>query len=128
MFARPMLLTLLLALPVWWWLRRRARRPAAEFSDLQPLVSVAEGRRWIGEVPAGLRSVALGGYLIYETFATGNERFGKPSNPDYLLREGELLEVLAGEFDVIESEHTEVQTPKPAVVQRICARRQDERG
>jgi Ca-activated chloride channel family protein len=59
-----MLLMLLLALPVWWWLRRRARRPAAEFSDLQPLVSVAEGRRWIGEVPAGLRSVALGAWII----------------------------------------------------------------
>ena len=64
MFARPMLLMLILALPVWWWLRRRARRPAAEFSDLQPLVSVAESRRWIGEVPAGLRSVALGAWIV----------------------------------------------------------------
>ncbi len=64
MFARPIVLMLLLALPVWWWLRRRARRPAAKFSDLQPLVSVAESRRWIGEVPAGLRSVALGAWII----------------------------------------------------------------
>ncbi|MCH7715086.1 MAG: VWA domain-containing protein [Gemmatimonadetes bacterium] len=64
MFARPIVLMLFLALPVWWWLRRRARRPAAEFSDLQPLVSVAESRRWIGEVPAGLRSVALGAWII----------------------------------------------------------------
>ena len=37
-------------------------------------------------------SVAPGGALLYETFAAGNERFGKPSNPDFLLRPGELLE------------------------------------
>jgi hypothetical protein len=61
--------------------------------------------------------------LIYETFAEGNERFGKPRNPDYLLREGELLDVVEGKLDVIEYEHVEVQVPKPAVVQRICARR-----
>jgi hypothetical protein len=34
-----------------------------------------------------------GGVLIYETFAQGNESVGKPSNPDFLLRPGELLEV-----------------------------------
>ena len=33
-----------------------------------------------------------GGVLIYETFMLGNERFGKPSNPRFLLRPGELLE------------------------------------
>jgi SAM-dependent methyltransferase len=37
-------------------------------------------------------SLAEGGALIYETFMAGNERFGRPSNPDYLLRPGELLE------------------------------------
>ena len=37
-------------------------------------------------------SLAEGGVLIYETFMAGNERFGKPSNPRFLLRPGELLE------------------------------------
>ena len=37
-------------------------------------------------------SLEHGGLLIYETFARGNERFGKPSNPAFLLAAGELLE------------------------------------
>ena len=37
--------------------------------------------------------LAPGGWLLYETFAVGNEQFGRPTNPDYLLRPGELLEL-----------------------------------
>ena len=61
------------------------------------------------------------GVLIYETFAAGNERFGKPSNPDFLLRPGELLEVARGRLRVIAYEDLEVTAPKPARIQRICA-------
>ena len=64
MFARPLILLLLLALPLWWWRRRRVRRPAAEYSDLGQLAPVASGRRWVSEVPAGLRSIALGAWII----------------------------------------------------------------
>lgn len=63
------------------------------------------------------------GVLIYETFAVGNERFGKPSNPDFLLKPGELLEVVRGQLRVIAYEDLFVAQPKPAMVQRICARR-----
>ena len=62
------------------------------------------------------------GLLIYETFAAGNERFGKPSNPDFLLRPGELLEVVRDRMRVIAYEDLQVGAPKPAMVQRICAR------
>jgi len=41
--------------------------------------------------PAIVGSVAVGGVLIYETFADGNQSVGKPSNPAFLLRRGELL-------------------------------------
>lgn len=41
-------------------------------------------------------SVAPGGVLLYETFAVGNETVGKPSRSDFLLRQGELLQVAAG--------------------------------
>ena len=68
-----------------------------------------------------VESVAADGVLIYETFAMGNERFGKPSNPDFLLRPGELLSVVAGEFRVIAYEDLQVGGPRPAMVQRICA-------
>ncbi|MBS28991.1 MAG: SAM-dependent methyltransferase [Alphaproteobacteria bacterium] len=68
-----------------------------------------------------IAAVAPGGLLLYETFAQGNERFGKPSNPDYLLAPGELLAAVAGKLDVVAYEQGEVATPRPAVVQRICA-------
>ncbi|MEO6565018.1 MAG: class I SAM-dependent methyltransferase [Casimicrobiaceae bacterium] len=41
-------------------------------------------------------ALAEDGVLLYETFAAGNERFGRPSNPAFLLRDGELLQLAAG--------------------------------
>jgi SAM-dependent methyltransferase len=73
--------------------------------------------------PAIIDAVAIGGVLIYETFAIGNERFGRPSNPAFLLKAGELLEVVRGSLKVLGFEDIEVDQPKPAMVQRICARR-----
>lgn len=60
------------------------------------------------------------GVLIYETFMVGNERHGKPSNPEFLLRRGELLDLLHKRFTVVAFEQGEVERPWPAVVQRIC--------
>jgi SAM-dependent methyltransferase len=71
--------------------------------------------------PSILAAIAGNGVLIYETFASGNERFGKPSNPDFLLRPGELLDVVAGKFRVVAYEDLQVGEPRPAMVQRICA-------
>lgn len=73
--------------------------------------------------PVLIESLAAGGVLIYETFAVGNERFGKPSNPDFLLRTGELLDVAAGELKVLGYEDIQVETPAPAMIQRLCGRR-----
>lgn len=67
-------------------------------------------------------ALAPEGVLIYETFARGNERFGKPRSLDHLLREGELLRAYAGRLKVIAYEDVVVQEPRPAAVQRICAR------
>jgi Ca-activated chloride channel family protein len=63
-FTRPLLLLLLLALPLWWWRRRRRRPPAARYSDLSPVMPVARRRRWLGELPAALRSCAVGAWII----------------------------------------------------------------
>jgi SAM-dependent methyltransferase len=75
--------------------------------------------------PHILDSLAPNGVLIYETFAQGNERFGKPSNPDFLLSPGELLDVLRlhprHRLRVLAFEDGYVDLPKPAMVQRICA-------
>ncbi len=71
--------------------------------------------------PRIVGAVAPGGVLIYETFAAGNERFGKPSNPDFLLQAGELLEIVRGRLQVIAYENIELASPRPAKIQRICA-------
>jgi len=66
-------------------------------------------------------ALAPQGVLIYETFMAGNERFGKPSNPQFLLRPGELLEAFAAALGVVAFEQGVVARPKPAVIQRLCA-------
>ena len=63
-----------------------------------------------------------GGVLIYETFMIGNEKFGRPSNPQFLLRPGELLQAF-GALDVAGFEQGRVDRPKPAMIQRLCALR-----
>ena len=71
-----------------------------------------------------VRAVAPGGWLLYETFAAGNERFGHPTNPDFLLRPGELLELArAHALRVVAYEDVVIDEPRPAAVQRITATR-----
>lgn len=72
-------------------------------------------------LPDIVASVAPGGILIYETFARGNERFGRPRNPDFLLAPGELLDAVAGRLSVVAYECGIEAAPSPRVVQRICA-------
>lgn len=71
--------------------------------------------------PRLLAALAPGGVLIYETFAAGNERYGRPSNPAFLLKPGELLEVVRDRLRVVAYEDLTVLEPKPACLQRICA-------
>ena len=66
--------------------------------------------------------MAPGGVLIYETFAEGNEELGgRPKNPDFLLRHGELLDLVRGRLQVVAYEDVVLAEPEPAAVQRICA-------
>ena len=67
-------------------------------------------------------SLEEGGVLLYETFMLGNERYGRPSNPDFLLKAGELLEAFRT-LHIVAFEQGMVQRPKSAVIQRLCARR-----
>lgn len=67
-------------------------------------------------------SLKEGGVLIYETFMIGNERFGRPSNPAFLLQPGELRTVF-GDLRVLAFEEGPVTVPKPSVIQRLCAMR-----
>ena len=84
--------------------------------------------------PELLDALAPGGVLIYETFAAGNERYGRPSNPAFLLERGELLDAVRGRLRVVAYEDVKVMLTSPppppalsqaegkaALVQRICA-------
>ena len=70
--------------------------------------------------PVIAAALAPGGVLMYETFMVGNERFGRPRNPEFLLRPGELLQAFA-ELTVLAFEQGEVSRPRPAMIQRIAA-------
>ncbi len=74
-------------------------------------------------LPELVAALAPDGVLIYETFMQGNERYGRPSSPAFLLRPGELLEAVAGNLTIVAFEQGLLETPRPAVVQRICATR-----
>lgn len=79
-------------------------------------------------LPTLVDSLEPGGILLYETFAQGNERFGKPSSPAFLLAPGELLEAARGKLRVLAYEDLAVEAPRPAMIQRICARREGVSG
>ena len=70
-------------------------------------------------------ALAADGTLLYETFALGNEAYGRPSNPAFLLRAGELLELAAAatpSLTVVAFEQGLADNAgRPAVVQRLAA-------
>lgn len=78
---------------------------------------------WRPILPDILACIAPGGALLYETFAAGNEQFGRPRNPEFLLRPGELIDLVADGFEVRDYWHGVEGDPPTAVRQRICALR-----
>ncbi len=80
---------------------------------------------WRPILPRLAAALDPGGVLIYETFAMGNERYGRPRKPAHLLRPGELLQAFSAALSVVAYEHGIVEHPRPAVVQRLAAVRSD---
>lgn len=78
---------------------------------------------WRPIMPKIIAAVAPGGYLLYETFARGNETFDRPRNPEFLLRSGELLEFVRGQLEILSYGQLYRDAPYPRIVQRIAARR-----
>ena len=72
--------------------------------------------------PKILKSVDTGGYLVYETFSEGNEKYGSPKNKNFILKSRELLEITK-KFSPICYESIEVDTNLTGFVkQRLLAR------
>lgn len=118
-------------------------RDAATVQPLQALAEVVvadiengpwpfEGRRfdavvvthylWRPLLPVIVASVADGGVLIYETFADGQQAYGRPSRAEFLLQPHELLDAVHGTLQVVAYEHGLAPQPD-RVVQRLVARR-----
>jgi len=76
---------------------------------------------WRPLFPDLLASLAPAGILIYDTFAVGNEKFGRPRNPDFLLQPNELKDLCKG-LEIVDYTHGETKLP-PALRQSIVARR-----
>ena len=72
--------------------------------------------------PFLLDALAGDGVLLYETFARGNEAYGRPTNPDFLLQRDELWQLAERRLTVIAFEQGVVAVPQPGVVlQRLAA-------
>ena len=80
---------------------------------------------WRPLFPSILESVDEGGALLYDTFACGNEAYGLPTNPAFLLEPGELIEAVRSRLQIVAYEHGHLERPQPAVRQRLCAVRAD---
>jgi SAM-dependent methyltransferase len=74
---------------------------------------------WRDLFPQILNNVADGGVLIYETFSQGNQAFGKPSRPEFLLQQGELLQLCSG-LRIVAFEEGFVPSPD-RLIQRVVA-------
>ncbi|HEV8689145.1 MAG TPA: class I SAM-dependent methyltransferase [Ideonella sp.] len=73
--------------------------------------------------PAIGSALAPGGWLIYETFAAGHEKLGRPSRADFLLQPQELLRV-SQELGLRVVAYEAGQLAAPArIIQRVIAQR-----
>jgi tellurite methyltransferase len=69
--------------------------------------------------PALMRAVMPGGVVIYETFTTANRKFGRPNNPDFLLKAGELRNIFK-DWEIISYYEGDLPDPERNVAQIVA--------
>lgn len=89
--------------------------------DLRYDAVIVTNYLWRPILPDLVGCVSNDGIFIYETFALGHERHGKPSRPDFLLKPNELLQAVLPRLVVVAYEHGETGGKKPKIVQRVAA-------
>jgi len=84
------------------WARRSGVNIKTQVTDLEGNYHIEKGvydviicfnylyRSLIPQIKMGLRT---GGMVVYETYIVEQARFGKPKNPDHLLKHNELLDM-----------------------------------
>jgi len=77
-------------------------------------------------LPWIFQNLAPGGLLIYETFMQGNARYGRPTNPDFLLAPDELFLACRSPYVALAFEQGRVSFPQPAMLQRLLAWHDDQ--
>ncbi len=70
-------------------------------------------------MPAIANAVQPGGLVVYETFTTGQPAFGRPTNPDFLLRPGELPGYFR-DWEILRQFEGEVTSAATGVTQAIA--------
>lgn len=70
-------------------------------------------------IPCIKKALKEDGILIYETFTVKHTQFGKPYNPDFLLKEGELKDWFKA-WNIIHYFEGIQDNPKRAVAQIVC--------
>lgn len=71
--------------------------------------------------PALKATIKPGGLLFYETFSEAQRAFGRPSNPDFLLRPGEL-KALCADWQILHYFEGQLSAPARAVASVIARR------
>lgn len=69
--------------------------------------------------PALRNAIKPGGLVIYQTFTIGNRKFGRPVNPDFLLRPGEL-KTMFQDWEIIDQFEGRLKNPDRAVAQIVA--------
>ena len=67
--------------------------------------------------------LSYGGYLFYETFSQGNEIFGSPKNPDYLLKDRELINLFSKENEILSYFNGKVLERQISIKQRCLIKK-----
>lgn len=75
-------------------------------------------------IPMIRKALRPGGLLLYETYTAGQSKFGRPCNPDHVLRKGELMKWFE-DWEVIHYFEGILKEPLRAMAQIVCRKPSD---
>jgi len=70
-------------------------------------------------MPCIRKALKAGGFLVYSTYTMEQAQFGKPRNPDFLLKSGELMDWFK-DWKVLHHFEGIQENPRRAVAEIVC--------